>query len=181
METISRLREERAQLVARLEQIDKILRKYDELDQEAKRLLTLTDESKDATKATSPESPTEALTVQSSDKPVDEASSVAVERTKTPMTKFEAAVLDVMRESGRPMDRTDLYDALTARGIVIGDGDRDKELNTLSARLYRMAKDGHLASQRGQGYRLRGDDEVPAQDEDAEETVNYEDVDDPLR
>lgn len=159
METIARLREERAQIAARLEQIDKILRQYDELDQEAKRLLSLTDESIDAAKPAFIDAREHVTSRLHEGECADEIDTGAVKRTKTPMKEFEQAVLDVMHETGKPMDRVDLYDALTARGIVIGDGDRDKELNTLSARVYRMAKEGHLVSQRGEGYRLRQDGE----------------------
>ena len=159
METITRLREERAQIAARLAQIDNILRQYDELDQEAKRLLMVADMVEDTDQAMVLDAAEKAVSVATPTNAVSKPDADVVKRNKTPMKEFEAAVLDVMRENNRPMDRVDLYDALTSRGIVIGDGDRDKELNTLSARVYRMAKDGHLVSQRGEGYRLRSDEE----------------------
>lgn len=159
METINRLREERAQLVARLNQIDNILLRYQEWDREAKRLLAIDDGAstvgkREPTEAVAPSGVTPAVAA------VADAPSVpAPKRVRTPMREFEAAVLDVLRESDFPMDRVALYDALVGRGIVIGDGDRDKELNALSARVYRMAKDGGIVSQRGEGYRLKREEE----------------------
>ena len=71
------------------------------------------------------------------------------------MAEFQGAIIDVLRHNGTPMDRKALYEALMKRGVVIGDGDPDKEMNALSARVYRMKEDGILVSERGQGYQLK--------------------------
>jgi hypothetical protein len=174
MELIIRLREERAALVARLAQIDKMLRQYEEWGREAQRLLSLTNpvkaESVDRAAAHSVQKPLASPDV--SDQPkirhvghdgeqVPSQSTLPVTGRKTPIHEFEATVIDVLRESGQPMDRVALYEALTARGIVIGSGNRDKDLNALSARVYRMAQEpkNHISGERGQGYRLLMEEE----------------------
>lgn len=194
MEIIARLREEREALVARVSQIDKMLQQYDEWGREAQRLLSLTPAveigSRDARAAPS-DMPVGAES-EVPDQPsfrqggnvrirVRSASSPVVTGRKTPIPEFEAAVISVLRESGQPMDRVALYDALTARGIVIGDGDRDKELNALSARVYRMAQDpkNRISGERGQGYRLITDEESGEQ-EGVDDTANDEEDRDPL-
>jgi hypothetical protein len=146
METITRLRDERAALVERLQQIDKILRQFDELDRNARQLLKLTSE---ATIIDSSTVLTEPLTESLA------RSSLREVRKKTPMAEFQGAIIDVLRHNGTPMDRKALYEALMKRGVVIGDGDPDKEMNALSARVYRMKEDGILVSERGQGYQLK--------------------------
>lgn len=159
MEVIAQLRAEREALVGRLEKIDKMLRQYEEWGQEAQRLLSVT--------GVSPSSSGQTIEAAANFLPhtLEEHGASAVETPfqqslrptqmrKTPIAEFEAAVIDVLRHAGQPMDRVALYDALTERGIIIGDGDRDKELNALSARVYRMAKapNSHISSERGQGY-----------------------------
>lgn len=194
MEIIARLREEREALVARVAQIDKMLQQYDEWGREAQRLLSLTpaveSDSREARAAPS-DTPVGAES-GAPDQPnvrqvgnvrirVRSRSSLPVAGSKTPMPEFEAAVISVLRESGQPMDRVALYDALTARGIVIGDGDRDKELNALSARVYRMAQDpkNRISGERGQGYRLITDEESGEQ-EGVDDTGTGEEDRDPL-
>ena len=154
MEIIQRLRKERQALVDRIELIDKMLHTYEAWGREAELLLALTEE------------PTRAKeSVRFHDVPhtARDMRLAALDRlqwkhrSRTPIEQFERAVLDVLRNSDVPMDRVALYDALTSRGVIIGDGDRDKELNVLSARVYRMAKDGKILSQRGEGYRLNFD------------------------
>ena len=194
MEIIARLREEREALVARIAQIDQMLKQYDEWGREAQRLLSLTS----VVEAGSHESrvgPSGAPAGAESEVPVQpnfrqvgnvkirvrSRSSLPVAGSKTPMPEFEAAVIDVLRESGQPMDRVALYDALTARGIVIGDGGRDKDLNALSARVYRMAQDpkNRISSERGQGYRLITDDETD-EPESVDDSAIDEEGRDPL-
>lgn len=176
MEIIARLREERAALVARVSQIDKMLRQYEEWGREAQQLLSLTSavipDSQEAL-SISADSPA-AAEIDASDRPITHqvgevrprvrpqiASPIA--QRKTPISEFEAAVIDVLRQTGEPMDRVALYDALIARGIVIGDGGREKDLNALSARVYRMAKDpkNGIFGERGQGYRLVANETSP--------------------
>jgi hypothetical protein len=154
METMALLRKERQVLVDRLAEIDKMLRQYEELDRVARTLLASSSRSTDKIDSRSLRDFSEGL--------VDEKRVVEPQftghvghREKTPIDEFERAVMGVLREADAPMDRAELYDALTERGVVIGDGDRDKELNALSARVYRMAQAGHLESKRGQGYRLK--------------------------
>jgi hypothetical protein len=170
MEIISRLREEREVLVARIAQINKMLQQYDEWGREAQRLLSLTG-SQGATANTSTDANLPSVNVDDAEasdhKPVVRSGGIRRRTTfpkvgaKTPMREFEAAVIEVLRASAEPLDRIGLYDALIDRGIVIGDGDRDRELNALSARVYRMAQDpkNGISSERGQGYRLITDQE----------------------
>jgi hypothetical protein len=77
--------------------------------------------------------------------------------SKTPVAAFERAVIEVLQEADGPMDRVAIYEALKERGITVGSGDRERELNVVSARVYRMALGGQLEGVRGQGYRLKTD------------------------
>lgn len=188
MEIIARLREEREALVARIAQIDKMLKQYDEWGREAQQLLSLTGAAKaesnldhvapaavtDVAESSEPEQP-KFRQVGNVRVRLRSPSSLPVVGRKTPMPEFEAAVIDVLRESGQPMDRVALYEALTGRGIVIGSGGRDRDLNALSARVYRMAQDpsSGISGERGQGYRLVTDEEIPEPD-----SVDGGDVDD---
>ena len=184
MEIIARLREEREILVARVTQIDKMLHQYDAWGREAQLLLSLTaaarpDSGDGPAFATGPKA---VLDTGVSDQQkygkfgkmsTRERSSLPVQGAKTPIREFEAAVIDVLRENDLPMNRIALYDALTARGIVIGDGQKDKELNALSARVYRMAQGGGpLISEQGQGYSLRQGDEFGDDNEQDSPSVN---------
>ena len=169
MDIIARLREEREALVARLAQIDKMLLQYEEWGREAQNLLSLTSavasRSLDPVRMKAEEGSSDASAPVR--KPVTLIQKPMIRRVqlphrsqlpfgKTPMPQFEDAVIEILRESGTAMDRVALYDALTARGVVIGTGDRDKDLNALSARAYRMAQDpkNRISGERGQGYRL---------------------------
>lgn len=174
MEIIARLREEREALVARVAQIDKMLKQYEDWGREAQRLISLTG-LPEAEAVASPAADDKPEPLPQSEGVDDHVLPVSRARgtirranwehktlIKTPIAAFEEAVIDVLRDARRPMDRVALYDALTARGIVIGEGDRDKELNALSARVYRMSRDpkNRISSARGQGYRLMSDEEV---------------------
>jgi len=158
MEIIGLLRAERQALVERLSEIDQMLRQYEELDRIAQTLLEPSTSSARATDSRKPD-----VNSQSPDADrLPPAMGVTpntmrglVGRKKTPTDEFERLVIDILRDANAPLDRAELYDALTERGVVIGDGNRDKELNALSARLYRMAQAGHLDSKRGQGYLLK--------------------------
>lgn len=185
MEIIARLREERASLVARVSQIDKMLQQYEEWGREAQRLLSLTGTVK-TDSAEDRAAPTDLLAgevSETSDQPeyrqpgnirIQARSSFSVAGRKTPIPEFEAAVIDVLRESGQPMDRVALYNALTVRGVVIGHGGRDKDMNALSARIYRMARDpkNGISGERGKGYQLIADDEVAGSDATGEASVD---------
>lgn len=192
MEIIVRLREERAALVARVSQIDKMLQQYEEWGREAQQLLSLTGTAKaesnldhvapaaetDVAESSEPEHP-KLRQVGNVRVRLRSPSSLPVVSRKTPIPEFEAAVIDVLRESGQPMDRTTLYEALTARGIVVGSGGRDRDLNALSARVYRMAQDpsNGISGERGQGYRLITDEENPEPDSVDGGVVDDEDRD----
>ena len=81
------------------------------------------------------------------------------------------------------MDRVALYETLTERNIVIGDGGREKDLNALSARVYRMARDpnNRISSERGRGYRLMVDGEISDPDQlDATDDDDDDDDDDAI-
>ena len=179
MEIIARLREERAALVARVTQIDKMLQQYEEWGREAQQLLSLTGTAKAeshidhvalaaSTIVAETSEPEQPKFRREGNVPVrlGSPSSLPVVGRKTPIPEFEAAVIDVLRESGQPMDRVALYEALTARGIVIGSGGRERDLNALSARVYRMAQVpiNRISGERGQGYRLIADEENPESD-----------------
>lgn len=169
MEIISRLREERQALVTRIVQIDKMLQQYDEWGREAQRLLSLTGSqiatANTATDANLPSADVD-YAVVNDQQPVVRSGGMKRRTSfpkvgaKTPMREFEAAVIEVLRASAEPLDRVGLYDALINRGIVIGGGNRGRELNALSARVYRMAQDSKngISSERGQGYRLITDE-----------------------
>lgn len=192
MEIIARLREERQALVERIAQIDKMLRQYEEWGREAQRLLSLTGmvESDPVAPPVAPAAQAvhtgTAVSDQSNVHDVGNGkvrmrtrSAVSVVGSKTPIPEFETAVIDVLRASGQPMDRVALYEALTARGIVIGDGGREKDLNALSARVYRMAQDpkNRIFGERGQGYRLIVDDDASGPESVDDSCVDNEDGD----
>lgn len=154
MEIIELLRKERQSLVERLKVIDKMLCQFEDLGRNAEALLTRGESSTKVTDSHVPvvkfESGVAAPTVLAA----REMPGLA-RRAKTSTEEFERVVIDILREADAPMDRAQLYDALTKRGVVIGDGDRNKELNALSARVYRMAQAGHLENKRGRGYQLK--------------------------
>lgn len=149
MDMIARLRAERQAIVARLSEIDKIVAQYEQIERAAQQLL---DGHRPIDSQTMTAEPIKHEALPTSVALPDQAVSA---KRKTPIDEFEQAVIDVLLETAAPMDRVQLYDALMERGIVIGDGDRDKELNALSARVYRMTQSGRLTSQRGQGYSLK--------------------------
>lgn len=156
MELIIRLREERAALVARLAQIDQMLSQYEEWGRAAQRLISLTNQSNHESEKTY-ETQGDQTGVPSRAYSGEGVPSHAAKK-KTPIKEFQQTILDILRESMVPMDRVALYDALISRGVVIGDGDREKDLNVLSARVYRLAQETRLiVSERGQGYRWVGD------------------------
>lgn len=153
------LLKERQELVDRLAQIDKMLGQYDELERAAQALIT--GSTRPAISIDSHDQRTEEKTPGEDQAPdTRHPDTEARSRLKTPTDEFERAVIDILREADAPMDRTELYDALTERGVVIGGGDKGKELNALSARIYRMAKAGHLEGKRGSGYRLKHPEEL---------------------
>jgi hypothetical protein len=185
LEIIVQLRAERAALVDRVAHIDKILKRYDDLSREAEQLLssdklTSKPETSGASSAASMADDAEVQPKHTSSSMEDVAMKVprvrnrnrTMLRQKTPIEQFEEAVIDVLRGSAVSMDRNALYDALTARGIVIGDGDKERELNALSARVYRMSQgaDSPLVNRRGQGYRLRSEDDFSTADQGVDKT-----------
>lgn len=172
MDMIARLRAERQDLVARLGEIDKILTQYKQIERAAQQLLgdhPPVDSRAMTAGPVEPVAPHTPATVP------DRAVSA---KNKTPIEEFEQAVIDVLQETAAPLNRVQLYDALTDRGIVIGDGDREKELNALSARVYRMTQTGRLTSRRGQGYSLKADGDVdgPRYDPQQEDLPRHQEV-----
>lgn len=181
MEIVERLREEREALVARLAKIDKILDQYEEWGRMAQSVLShpttistntpLTHRRPDV--ALQADTPDSHATVSEPSKKIGgipkRTSWSNTPTLKTPMAEFEAAVIDVLRFAQKPMDRTELYDSLTERGIVIGSGGRDRDLNALSARVYRMAQDprNNIKGERGLGYWI--DEEISGENEDTVE------------
>lgn len=175
MDMIARLRAERHDLVARLDEIDKILTQYELIERAAQQLLG------DRLPADSATVTAESVEHVAPPTPVVSTDRTVRGKNKTPIEDFEQAVVDVLKDAAAPMDRVALYDALTGRGIVIGDGDRDKELNALSARVYRMAQAGRLTNRRGQGYSLPEEaegGEAPATPQ--EPTTDYNAVQGPV-
>jgi hypothetical protein len=76
-------------------------------------------------------------------------------RAKKPeVVEFEAVVRDILSEATAPMDRTEVLEAVRARGVTVSGVE---PANTVSARLSRMED---VRSQRGVGYWLvsRADD-----------------------
>lgn len=177
MEIIARLREEREALVARIERIDEMLRQYEEWGREAAQLITVTGSITDQPEASRTTVEPATLTVAQT-RPVDATSAIAssiglrmpwpllTSKPKTPIAQFEKTVIDVLRKATRPIDRTEIYEELLKRGVIIGSGGRDRDLNALSARVYRMAQDPKnlIKSERGQGYWIDADKSAESED-----------------
>ncbi len=159
MDAITKLRQERAALAARLHQIDNILEKSDELQRLAMRLLPANYES-----LPTADSPEEVLSDSVKQVAVTEDTKPNAAKgkpslaSKTPMDIFEANVVDLLKQTDIPLDRADLYSQLVTRGVVIGSAGPKADLNALSARMSRM--DG-VVNIRGFGYWLVSRDFEP--------------------
>lgn len=151
MNAIEKLQAERQRLVDRLAQIDKILGQYEELQRVAESYLT----------GNTPHTKlTDSDTVQIGVRDFDEVeardrmqTTTSSRRPKTPMTEFEAVVVEVLSDAEKPLDRSALYKALGNRGVVIGSADESSDLNTLSARMSRMKE--KVVNVSGYGYWLK--------------------------
>ena len=119
MGKVEDLRAERKRLEERIGAIERVLEEYDAWERRAASLFPAKDE-------VPPESE---RSVEAKDEVVTNA------RKPTPMPEFTAAVFDVLTTAEHPMVRTQVLEALEARGIVVGGAEAR---NTLSARLNRM-------------------------------------------
>lgn len=151
MNAIGKLQAERQRLVERLDQIDNILRQYEELQRMAESYL-LADEKDENTSIAR----TDSDSVQVSDPQnhyIRNRVMPGVRRQKTPMQEFENTVIEILSDADAPLDRSDLYTALTERDVVIGSPNVNSDLNTLSARMSRMKE--KVVNVSGFGYWLK--------------------------
>ncbi|MEL6572830.1 MAG: hypothetical protein AAFQ64_14285 [Pseudomonadota bacterium] len=123
-DAITRLRHERAAILARLSKIEDAISKYDEWAGSVVGLLS--DE-------TEPGNTTSKVSNENQLKP-------------SPMKEFEQAVRKILTESNGPVSRAELLGMLKRSGIVIGG---KEPINTMTTRLTRMED---VANARGQGY-----------------------------
>lgn len=151
MNPIEKLIAERQRLVERLEQINQILRQYEELQRIAEGYWSL-DEPQSASGEPAPQPSSDNPSIDETLGPNDPATRVPV-KSKTPMAEFDTVVMEILRTSEKPLNRSALYEAVCARGVVIGSGNESSDLNTLSARMSRMAdKTDKVVNIRGYGY-----------------------------
>jgi len=148
MNAIEKLQSERQRVVARLEEIDKILGQYEELQRIAESYLTtgIQHTAISETVTDSVNSPEEPQTGPSVSDPV----SPRAQSPKTPMVEFERVVTELLSEAEKPLDRSALYKALLDREVVIGSPNESSDLNTLSARMSRMKE--KVVNVSGYGY-----------------------------
>lgn len=153
MTAIEKLQTERQRLVVRLTQIDKILSQYDDLQRIAESYL-IADAShtaaSDLSGGSGMLSDSQVIEMRVSDQ-----SSLGARKQKTRMADFERIVVDLLHETDKPLDRTDLYTALINRGVVIGSRDESSDMNALSARMTRLRDRGLVTNITGHGYWLK--------------------------
>jgi hypothetical protein len=151
MNPIEKLIAERQRLVERLEQIDQILRQYEEIQRIAEGYF-LPDESRPTSREPAPQPAVGVSSVADILVPSNPTTRVPVQ-PKTPMPEFDRIVMEILGASERPLNRSALYEAVCARGVVIGSGDESSDLNTLSARMSRMVdKTDKVVNIKGYGY-----------------------------
>lgn len=129
-DAIAALRDERARLAARIERLDSILSRHDELEREAEDLLGATDVDT-------------ALAVQAGGH-VETRSQV----DGTPLSEFIVAATEIFKETSAPLPRKDAFARFEERGIKIAGAD---PLNVMTTRFNRMP---NLTNLRGFGYWL---------------------------
>ena len=144
MTTIERLQRERADLLTRVGEIEKLIAEFNIWEQRVESMIPTT---------SSPYAPSV------------ETSGISTNPTRapkqghnqgSPMSMFERAVSDIFDQAESPMNRSALLGALLAVGIDVGGADPK---NTLSARMSRMSEYVNIA---GHGYWARHRDYLPA-------------------
>lgn len=151
MNAIEKLRAERQILVERLGEIDKILGQYQEIQRMAESYFaTRTANTPSTDSASDPVAFSEPQRVETTKLMMPMPS---VRKPKTSMADFERAVIKVLSEANEPLDRSALYKALIERDVVIGSPDENADLNTLSARMFRMKE--RVFNMKGYGYWLK--------------------------
>ena len=128
---IQKLIEERDLLHTRLQEISVLINEFEEL--------------------ASYEAPPK-LDASSSEIQQNESSLTASGPEPSGFAEYEAALRDILMEASRPLQRKEVLNALTARGIVVGG---TKELNTLGTRLHRT---DWVVNLKGFGYWLKARD-----------------------
>jgi hypothetical protein len=139
---IQKLIEERDLLHTRLQEISVLINEFEELESRASKLLSPT---------ASYEAPPK-LDASSSEIQQNESSLTASGPEPSGFAEYEAALRDILMEASRPLQRKEVLNALTARGIVVGG---TKELNTLGTRLHRT---DWVVNLKGFGYWLKARD-----------------------
>lgn len=129
-DAIAALRDERARLAARIEKLDSLLSRHDELEREAEDLLGAAD-------ADSPLASQGGGQVETQ-----------VQIDGTPLNEFIVAATEIFRETSTPLPRKDAFARFEERGIRITGTD---PLNVMTTRFNRMP---NLTNLRGFGYWL---------------------------
>lgn len=133
MDRIEQLRNMRRGLEAQLREVIRLLEEYEQLEAKVRGLL----EAKPQNLASTIEKPTWQI-----------FSGMQTRAKKPEVEEFEAVVRQILSEANAPMDRTEVLQAVRARGVTVGGAE---PANTVSARLSRMED---VRSQRGVGYWL---------------------------
>lgn len=155
MDMLSKLLNEKQRLSARLVELDRAISEYRALERKMMGLLGQTSQYDDAADSLS--------------RPRDDTSnseSLGRSRQKAQVVAdFEAAVRAILSEAAEPLERLEILDLLTARGIVV---EGNPPANVVSARLSRMSD---VEGRRGLGYWLksRHDDIFGASDSPADD------------
>jgi hypothetical protein len=135
-ETIATLKDERARLLARLEQLDGLLRRYDDWEREAAVVLS---------GATKP--PAKVVTVGHVHE-FDTAGSITPPKG-TPLPEFEAAATKMFEDTDTPLPRAEAFGRLGSYGVaVVG----KEPLNVMTTRFNRM---DNIINLKGHGYWLK--------------------------
>ena len=139
MDRLEQLKNMKRRLEAQLKDVIRVIEEYEQLDAKVRNLLQENTQNVEG----------------GSYKQFIRISFDASTRAKKPeVAEFEAVVRDILSEAKAPMDRTEVLDAVRARGVTVSGVE---PANTVSARLSRMED---VRSQRGVGYWLvsRGDE-----------------------
>ena len=133
MDRLEQLRNMRRGLEAQLQEVIRLIEEYEQLEAKVRGLL----EAKPQNLASTIEKPTWQI-----------FSGMQTRAKKPEVEEFEAVVRQILSEANAPMDRTEVLQAVRARGVTVGGAE---PANTVSARLSRM---DDVRSQRGVGYWL---------------------------
>jgi hypothetical protein len=135
MQLFEQLKAERAELSARIAQIDTILAEHERLVRAAGKILG--------------GSRPDMVTSDSERTRLGGFRESGSRRVSTAVSVFERKMLEILTETSTPLDRNALYAHCVDRGIDVGG---KEPLNTLASRMSRMPE---VTNIRGQGYWLR--------------------------